>query len=81
MLLARPGMLDRWRLNGEAIGSPPSSVGIGERPSGGVPASAEVELMDLGVPAGESSCRMKGVLRVDEGSPRGSAECCRLSCG
>lgn len=56
MLLLRPGMLDRWRLNGLATKSVASSACGGERPPGGVPAFADVEFTDGGVPEGESSC-------------------------
>lgn len=59
----------------------PSCRKDGSDPSGGVPAFADVDFTDAGVPAGESSsCRKYGDLRVADGSPRGSAECCRLSC-
>lgn len=74
-------MLDRWRLNGLLMLSGTSSPCIGDMPSGGVPAFADVELTDCGVPApGDSSVLRWGDLRVDDGSPIGSAECCRLSC-
>lgn len=68
-----------WRLKGLPTISG-GSPGIGDMPSGGVPAFAVVELMDLGVsPPRESSLLRCGDFRVTLGSDRGSAECCRLS--
>ncbi len=52
----------------------------GDMPSGGVPALADVELTDCGVPArGDSSDLMCSDFLIEAASPSGSAECCRLS--
>lgn len=80
-LFSSPGTLDRWRLNGLLIPSDPCSAFVEDVVSGGVPASAAVELMDCGVPAdGDSTLLRYGDLRFEPGSPISSAECCRLSC-
>lgn len=55
ILVLRSETLDRARLKGLPISSDVSAGILGDMPSGGVPAFAEVELIDCGVPAGESS--------------------------